>query len=77
MTTVYRHLDELLGVELSYRRAAVESESDLSNSARPGWVRGTPVLEAEATPIADGNDDNDDAEVEATPILQSVVARRG
>ena len=75
MTAVYRHLEnELLGVELGDRGAAVESASDLSNSARPEWVRGTPVLEAEATPIADGNDDNDDTEevmeVEATPIVE-------
>ena len=40
----------------------MESSSDLSNSARPEWMRGRSVLAAEAIPIADGND-NDAAEM--------------
>ena len=73
MTAVYRHLEnELLGVELlGDRVAAVESASDLSNPARPEWMRGTPVLEAEATPIADGNDDDAEEVMESLPVARA------
>ena len=73
MTAVYRRLEnELLGVELGDRGTAGESASDLSNSARPEWMRGKSVLEAEAIPIADGNDNDAEEvmEVEATPIVE-------
>ena len=73
MTAVYSGLEnELLGVELGDRGTAGESASDLSNSARPEWMRGKSVLEAEAIPIADGNDNDAEEvmEVEATPIVE-------
>ena len=50
----------------------MESASDLSNSARLEWMRGRSVLEAEAIPIADGNDNDAEEvmEVEANPIVE-------